>query len=79
MRIDRSEDILTAQPTFTGIVIGEQGVLCDCEVNVIVFNLNNGKLFEYSSPNAESILTRYANYNGPSERRKRDKVRNKSF
>lgn len=52
-----------------------QGVLCDCEVTVIIFNLNNGKLFEYSSVEPETVLQKYATYSGPSERRKKDKVR----
>lgn len=52
----------------------ELGILCDCEVGVVIFNLNNGKLFEYSSVEAEKIFTRYATYNGPSERRKKKTV-----
>jgi hypothetical protein len=53
----------------------ELGVLCDCEVSVVIFNLNNGKLFEYSSVDAEKIFTKYALHNGPSERRKQKSVR----
>jgi hypothetical protein len=52
----------------------ELGILCDCEVSVVIFNLNNGKLFEYSSVEAEKIFSRYATYNGPSERRKKSTV-----
>lgn len=57
----------------------ELGILCDCEVAVVIFNLNNGKLFEYSSVDAEKIFMRYANYNGPSERRKKKSVSRKWF
>jgi SRF-type transcription factor (DNA-binding and dimerisation domain) len=57
----------------------ELGVLCDCEVNVVIFNLNNGKLFEYSSVDAEKIFMKYATYNGPSERRKKTSVRRGDF
>ncbi|PXF44173.1 Myocyte-specific enhancer factor 2D [Gracilariopsis chorda] len=47
-------------------------VFCDCEIGVIVCNVHNGKLFEYSSADMEQALNRYASYNGPSERRKRE-------
>lgn len=52
----------------------ELGILCDCEVSVVIFNLNNGKLFEYSSVEPEKIFMRYATYNGPSERRRKKSV-----
>ena len=55
-------------------VLFNQGVLCDCEIGVVIFNKNNGKLFEYSSVPLDQILHRYATYSGPSERRKRDPV-----
>lgn len=52
----------------------KKGILCDCEVSVIIYNINNGKLFEYSSVPIEKALQRYAGYSGPSERRRAEKV-----
>lgn len=56
-------------------VFSTKGVLCDCEVAVIIFNLNNGKLFEYCSVEPQTVLQKYATYSGPSERRRKEKVR----
>lgn len=77
IKIQRIEDDRNRQVTFLKRKNGllkkamELGVLCDCEVSVVIFNLNNGKLFEYSSVPPEKIFTRYATYSGPSERRKK--------
>ena len=43
-------------------------------MGVVIFNKNNGKLFEYSSVPLDQLLHRYATYSGPSERRKHDPV-----
>ncbi|CAN8065071.1 unnamed protein product [Agarophyton chilense] len=76
IQIRRITDNRTRQVTFLKRKNGllkkamELGVLCDCEVAVIVYNPHNGKLFEYSSISMERVLNRYATYSGPSERRK---------
>ncbi|KAI0563078.1 srf-type transcription factor [Gracilaria domingensis] len=59
---------------FSALHLLFQGVLCDSEVAVIVYNPHNGKLFEYSSIPMERVLNRYATYSGPIERRKPEQV-----
>lgn len=77
IKIQRIQDDRNRQVTFLKRKNGllkkamELGVLCDCEVSVVIFNLNNGKLFEYASVPPEQVFTRYATYTGPSERRKK--------
>lgn len=77
IKIQRIQDDRNRQVTFLKRKNGllkkamELGVLCDCEVSVVIFNLNNGKLFEYASVPPEKVFTRYATYSGPSERRKK--------
>lgn len=43
-------------------------VLTGCNMAVIIFNRDNGKMYEYSNPSADETISRYAGYRGPSER-----------
>lgn len=50
----------------------ELSILCGSNVAVVIFNNDNGKLYEYFNPAAEETFNRYSQYTGVSERRRSD-------
>ncbi len=41
----------------------ELSVLCQCEIGLMIFSRNN-KLYQFSSKNMESVLTKYTEFSG---------------
>mmetsp|Transcript_20791 Transcript_20791/g.84647 ORF Transcript_20791/g.84647 Transcript_20791/m.84647 type:complete len:124 (+) Transcript_20791:599-970(+) len=70
--IEKIKDDKTRQVTFLKRKKGllkkarELAVLCDCNIEVIIFG-NNGQLYEFSSQAPGEIFDRYSNYRGISE------------
>eukprot|EP00189_Rhodosorus_marinus_P008134 CAMPEP_0184752990 /NCGR_PEP_ID=MMETSP0315-20130426/43867_1 /TAXON_ID=101924 /ORGANISM="Rhodosorus marinus, Strain UTEX LB 2760" /LENGTH=395 /DNA_ID=CAMNT_0027232349 /DNA_START=1068 /DNA_END=2255 /DNA_ORIENTATION=+ len=70
--IEKIKDDKTRQVTFLKRKKGllkkarELAVLCDCNIEVIIFG-NNGQLYEFSSQAPGEIFERYSNYRGISE------------
>ncbi len=78
IRIIRITDSRSRHVTFLKMRNGllkkahELSMLCRCNVAVVIFNNDNGKLYEYSNHSAEETFKRYAAYTGVSERCRSD-------
>jgi hypothetical protein len=65
IKIERIANERNRQATFTKRKNGllkkamELSILCDCEISLLIFNNQSGKLFQYASSDMEKILLRY--------------------